>query len=94
MFGSSRRGGTRGGQAEFSWEQVKSDSQREKYLGHSLHASVGRWQKNRDLQWYNKDKGDDDVAAAQEQRRKELREIKEREDEEMRKRLWVATDVR
>lgn len=37
--------GARGGRAEFSWENVKSDRDREFYLGHSVKASVGRWQK-------------------------------------------------
>lgn len=37
--------GARGGRAEFSWENVKSDKDREFYLGHSVKASVGRWQK-------------------------------------------------
>lgn len=37
--------GARGGRAEFSWENVKSDKDREYYLGHSVKASVGRWQK-------------------------------------------------
>ena len=32
MFGSSR-GGVRGGQDQFSWEDVKTDKQRENYLG-------------------------------------------------------------
>ena len=37
--------GARGGRAEFSWDNVKSDKDREFYLGHSVKASVGRWQK-------------------------------------------------
>uniref|UniRef100_A0A8B9BE42 Chromosome 1 open reading frame 35 n=1 Tax=Anser brachyrhynchus TaxID=132585 RepID=A0A8B9BE42_9AVES len=35
MFGSSR-GGVRGGQDQFSWEDVKTDKQRENYLGDAL----------------------------------------------------------
>ena len=38
-------GGTRGGQDQFKWEDVKSDVHRENYLGHSLLAPVGRWQR-------------------------------------------------
>uniref|UniRef100_A0A2K6QPN8 Chromosome 1 open reading frame 35 n=1 Tax=Rhinopithecus roxellana TaxID=61622 RepID=A0A2K6QPN8_RHIRO len=37
MFGSSR-GGVRGGQDQFNWEDVKTDKQRENYLGNSLMA--------------------------------------------------------
>ncbi|CAA2970636.1 Hypothetical predicted protein [Olea europaea subsp. europaea] len=41
------RGGVRGGRDQFSWEDVKAEKHRENYLGHSLKAPVGRWQKGR-----------------------------------------------
>lgn len=33
--------------AEFSWDEVKVDKHRENYIGHSLKAPVGRWQKGK-----------------------------------------------
>ncbi|KII73393.1 Multiple myeloma tumor-associated protein 2 [Thelohanellus kitauei] len=48
------RGGVRGGQDLFSWEQVKLDSDRESYLGHSVKAPVGRSQGGPDFLWYEK----------------------------------------
>ena len=33
--------------AEFKWDDVKVDKHRENYLGHSVKAPVGRWQKGK-----------------------------------------------
>ena len=63
------RGGTRGGKDQFDWNDVKGDKDREYYLGHSVKASVGRWQKGKDILWYTREKGDgpgganDEIAA-------------------------------
>ncbi|KAI8382903.1 kinase phosphorylation protein-domain-containing protein [Blakeslea trispora] len=73
------RGGTRGGRDQFSWEDVKNDKHRENYLGHSLMAPVGRWQKGKDLTWYAKNSKEDEIKAKQ----SELAKIKEAEAEAM-----------
>jgi hypothetical protein len=72
------RGGNRGGKDHFSWDDVKTDKDRENYLGHSLMAPVGRWQKGKDLTWYVKDKGNGDR-----QKQAEMAAVKQREADAM-----------
>ncbi|KAI9770031.1 MAG: hypothetical protein M1839_003295 [Geoglossum umbratile] len=93
LLAGVRKEGSRGGRADFKWEDVKDDAHRENYLGHSLKAPVGRWQKNRDLSWYAK-ANDSDGLSAEEARREEIRRIKEAEQDALSAALGFAVEPR
>ncbi|KAI6033234.1 kinase phosphorylation protein-domain-containing protein [Pisolithus orientalis] len=78
------RGGTRGGQAQFKWSDVAADKDREHYLGHSINAPTGRWQKNKDIHWYGREE-----SQTQAERDEEIRKVKEAEAEALAVALYV-----
>ncbi|KZV57481.1 hypothetical protein F511_35206 [Dorcoceras hygrometricum] len=82
------RGGVRGGRDQFSWDDVKVDKHRENYLGHSIKAPVGRWQKGKDLHWYARD--NKSQSSNSDALKEEIRRIKEEEEQAMREALGLA----
>ncbi|KAK9802778.1 hypothetical protein WJX73_002172 [Symbiochloris irregularis] len=90
LYNGPARGGNRGGKDQFNWDAVKADKDREFYLGHSVKATTGRWQKGKDVFWYTRAKGEDgvDPMAA------ELRSVKEREEELMMEALGMKPKVK
>lgn len=91
LVSSLRKGdSSRGGRAEFSWDAVKDDKDRENYLGHSLMAPVGRWQKGKNLTWYADSAGNG--QSAEEARLEEIRRIKEAEKDALAEALGFPVD--
>ena len=64
---------------------MAGDKDRENYLGHSVYAPAGRWQKNKDINWYNKNEAGDSGEA----RRLEMKKIKQAEEDALGQALWV-----
>ncbi|KAL6719682.1 hypothetical protein ACLMJK_001603 [Lecanora helva] len=79
--------GSRGGRGDFKWEDVRDSQHRENYLGHSLMAPVGRWQRNKDLSWYAKSDTSSAATAAAEARKEEIKRIKQAESDALSKAL-------
>ncbi|KAI0977205.1 hypothetical protein F4678DRAFT_412163 [Xylaria arbuscula] len=94
-----RKTGSRGG-VNFDWQDVTTSAHRENYLGHSLKAPVGRWQKNRDLNWYAKADAADSSSnetpeeKAARERKEELKMIKEAEEDALARALGLPVALR
>jgi hypothetical protein len=54
-------------------------------LGHSINAPTGRWQKSKDVHWYNRD-----AKQTESERDEEIRKVKELEAQALAAVLYVV----
>lgn len=74
--------------------EPQTDFASENYLGHSVNAPAGRWQKNKDVHWYSRDNDPSDEGVAARERRKELKALKEAEEEALSVALGFAPSAK
>lgn len=95
LLATVRKEGSRGGTGDFKWSDVQTSGHREHYLGHSLMAPVGRWQKGRDLNWYAQghsadgEEGESAEQKAARQRAEEIKRVKEAEQDALARALGL-----
>jgi Multiple myeloma tumor-associated len=100
LLATVKKQGSRGGTGDFKWSDVQGSSRREHYLGHSLMAPVGRWQKGRNLNWYAKgdapDAGEHETSEekAARQRAEEIKMVKEAEQDALARALGLPVPDR
>jgi Multiple myeloma tumor-associated len=80
VFNGPPRAGSRGGRDQFNWEDVRGDKDASYYIGHSVKALSGRWQKNKDLYWYTREQNGQEASVAYED---ELKAVKQHEEQLM-----------
>ena len=78
--------GSRGKPLHPCYSHLPTPHATQNYLGHSINAPTGRWQKNKDVHWYNRDKQATDAERAE-----EIRKIKELEEEALAVALLVPS---
>ncbi len=83
IYNGPVRGGARGGRDQFKWEDIKNQPDKDYYLGASVKAVSGRWQKDKDVFWYTKDKSSGTA------RQDEIQAVKEKEQALMNQALGI-----